>query len=84
MLVKITYAGILIFTGIVQDTIPPMDDDARTRRKDACMKKETQNKKPQEGRRTQARNKVAKKNTSSLPVKWIVCAVFVVVVLAYE
>lgn len=83
MLVTITYAGILIFTGIVQDTIPPMDDDARTRRKDACMKKETQNKKPQEGRRTQARNKVAKKNTSSLPVKWIVCAVFVVVVLAY-
>src|SRR5699024_5353157 len=60
-----------------------MDDDARTRRKDACMKKETQNKKPQEGRRTQARNKAAKKNTSSLPVKWIVCAVFVVVVLAY-
>ena len=45
------------------------------------MKKEKQTKQPQGGRRTQAKT-VAKKK-SSLPVKWIIGAVFVIIVLAY-
>ena len=45
------------------------------------MKKEKQTKQPQGGRRTQA--KTAAKKKSSLPVKWIIGAVFVIIVLAY-
>lgn len=46
------------------------------------MKKENQTNKPQEGRRVKTR-KAAKKNKASFPVKWIVGAVFIVIVLVY-
>lgn len=47
------------------------------------MKNEKQTKQPQGGRRSQARKTAKAKKKSSLPVKWIIGAVFVVIVLAY-
>lgn len=47
------------------------------------MKNEKQTKQPQGGRRSQARKTAKTKKKSSLPVKWIIGAVFVVIVLAY-
>ena len=52
-------------------------------RKDVLMKNEKQTKQPQGGRRSQARKTAKAKKKSSLPVKWIIGAVFVVIVLAY-